>query len=168
MIYSAPANRGCLSSMSPTIVRKPLSASESSPVLLRMLPGATVPEATASFVQLRGALYHFVFPIVRDQGEAEDITQEVFLRLFCAISDGEAILAVRAWLFRVARNLAIDRHRRAAHLKYLDEEDWNGTPEPAPNAEERLLRHQHRQLLSAAVRRLSPRERYCLEMRAAG
>ena len=120
------------------------------------------------FLELRAPLCHYVFRILRDREEAEDIAQEVFLRLLCAVSGGETIFATRSWLFQAARNLAIDHHRRSAHLLYLEEKDWKSTPETGPNAEERLIVRDRRQKVSAAICHLSPRERHCVQMRASG
>src|SRR5262245_2432702 len=46
---------------------------------------------------------------------AMDITQEAFLRLWKQRESGEAILNPRAWLLRVARNLAEDHAKSAFH-----------------------------------------------------
>jgi RNA polymerase sigma-70 factor (ECF subfamily) len=54
---------------------------------------------------------------------AMDITQEAFLRLWKKLEEGEVILNVRAWLLRVARNLAED-HAKSAFRR-------NGTHPPA-------------------------------------
>src|SRR6185369_3504863 len=53
---------------------------------------------------------------------AMDITQEAFLRLWKKLEEGEKILNVRAWLLRVARNLAED-HAKSAFRR-------NGTHPP--------------------------------------
>src|SRR3954471_18537678 len=53
---------------------------------------------------------------------AMDITQEAFLRLWKKLEEGEKILNVRAWLLRVARNLAED-HAKSAFRR-------NGTSPP--------------------------------------
>src|SRR3954464_6072720 len=53
---------------------------------------------------------------------AMDVTQEAFLRLWKKLEEGEKILNVRAWLLRVARNLAED-HAKSAFRR-------NGTHPP--------------------------------------
>ena len=53
---------------------------------------------------------------------AMDITQEAFLRLWKKLEEGEKILNARAWLLRVARNLAED-HAKSAFRR-------NGTSPP--------------------------------------
>ncbi|MGF1505876.1 MAG: RNA polymerase sigma factor [Anaerolineae bacterium] len=50
---------------------------------------------------------------VSDNSLAEDVTAEVFVRLLQAMPTTE-IRSLRAWLFRTARNLAVDAYRRGA------------------------------------------------------
>lgn len=49
---------------------------------------------------------------LRDRVEAEDLLQEVFAELIESYDLGSAIESLGAWLFRVARNKALDRFRR--------------------------------------------------------
>ena len=69
-------------------------------------------------------IYRFVKGMLGDAMEAEDATQEVFLRLWKHLSSVQ-LLSSRAWLYRTARNHCIDiqRRRQAAHSPvYLDHE----------------------------------------------
>lgn len=59
------------------------------------------------------AIYRFVLRATGDAPTAEDLTQEVFLRVLRTRPDLDGDADSRAWLFRVARNLLIDRARRA-------------------------------------------------------
>lgn len=54
----------------------------------------------------------FVRRMVRQQDEAEDLTQEVFIRAFQAFQRFDGRSSLRTWLFRIATNLCIDRSRR--------------------------------------------------------
>lgn len=60
-------------------------------------------------------LYRLAASFTRHRGEAEDLTQEVYLRLWQNLHRWEAGTSFRAWAFRVARNLFIDAYRRAGH-----------------------------------------------------
>ncbi|MGH2882522.1 MAG: RNA polymerase sigma factor, partial [Solirubrobacteraceae bacterium] len=61
-------------------------------------------------------IYGYVRSIVRDDHEAEDVTQHVFAKLMTAIGKyDERGVPFMAWLLRLARNLAID-HLRANRL----------------------------------------------------
>lgn len=69
-------------------------------------------DAEALFVEHRGRLFRYLCRAVGHAETARDLTQDVFLRVtrasVPAAGDGE----VRAWLFSIARNLALDHHRR--------------------------------------------------------
>ena len=67
----------------------------------------------AALVEVHGALlYRVAFSIVRSPAEAEDIVQETFLRALEQRLKLAEVQEPRAWLVRVAWNLAIDRKRR--------------------------------------------------------
>ncbi|MFL5868619.1 MAG: RNA polymerase sigma factor [Thermoleophilaceae bacterium] len=91
------------------------------------------PEAIR-FIYLRYAdnVYGYVRSIVRDEHEAEDVTQHVFAKLMTAIVKyEERAVPFSAWILRVARNLAVDHIRRSRALpceevRPLDEVDDSG------------------------------------------
>src|SRR5579862_566526 len=60
----------------------------------------------------RRRLLHFIRKSVDDEGDAEDILQDVFSELTEAYRLMKPIEQVGAWLYRVARNRIIDRFRR--------------------------------------------------------
>src|SRR5207248_11752952 len=65
------------------------------------------------YIRHAGAVHRYVRGIVRDEFEAEDITQAVFTKLFKAIEKYEPRdVPFAAWLRRVARNLGVDGMRR--------------------------------------------------------
>ena len=59
----------------------------------------------------RGPLINFLFRMVREQATAEDLAQEVFLRVYRARHGYEASAKFTTWLFRIATNLALNRIR---------------------------------------------------------
>src|SRR5580693_4500528 len=67
---------------------------------------------TKAFELLRDPVYRYLFRVLENSEEAEDLTQEVFLRLYAHLHKGHTVANIRAWVFRVAHNLAIDRQRR--------------------------------------------------------
>ena len=58
-------------------------------------------------------LLNFLSRAVRDRDAAADLTQESYARVLAAQRAGQAVQDPRALLYRTARNLVIDRHRRA-------------------------------------------------------
>jgi RNA polymerase sigma-70 factor (ECF subfamily) len=68
------------------------------------------------YVRFAGEVRRYVRSIVRDAHDAEDVTQNVFMKLFgCLESYDESRAPFSAWLLRIARNAALDhlRQRRA-------------------------------------------------------
>jgi RNA polymerase sigma-70 factor (ECF subfamily) len=67
-------------------------------------------------------VYGFVRRMVPNLDEAEDLTQEVFIRAFQHFGTFDSRCSVKTWLFRIANNLCIDRARKLdrtpAHADY--------------------------------------------------
>jgi RNA polymerase sigma-70 factor, ECF subfamily len=90
--------------------------------------------------------------------EAEDVTQEVFLRLWQGARTWEANALVVTWLLRVARNLCIDRLRRAARYSEDDTEPSTDSQRPSLLLERRELS----ETVQRAVDALPARQRAAL------
>ncbi len=70
------------------------------------------PEAFAALYQmLKTPVFTIAFRIVRSKEEAEDIMQEVFLRLW-KTPPAPSVRNLRAWIFQMVHNLAIDTLRK--------------------------------------------------------
>lgn len=78
---------------------------------LRRLRSGSLEALEAIFLDLRTPVFTVLLRLVRDRELAEDLTQEVFLRLWQS-PPAEDVRSPRAWLFRVAHNLALDALRR--------------------------------------------------------
>lgn len=65
------------------------------------------------------AVFRFAAALVRIEADAEDVTQETFTRFW---QHGQSVKRPREWLFRVARNLCLDRLRRAGRVVSLEVE----------------------------------------------
>ncbi|HEX4808859.1 MAG TPA: sigma-70 family RNA polymerase sigma factor [Bryobacteraceae bacterium] len=100
--------------------------------------------------------------------QAQEVTQEVFLRLHQALRNGQKIQDVRAWLFRVAHNLGLNTRARERYRNLADP-DWERFVNPETNSpEDTALSRERSQLLIAALKDLSPQQRNCLFLRAEG
>ena len=94
----------------------------------------------------RQRLLHFIRKRVEDQGDAEDILQDVFYELIEAYRLMKPVEQVGAWLYRVARNRIIDRFRKrrpeafggvsssASNEDLLRLEDLLPSPDAGPEA----------------------------------
>ena len=59
----------------------------------------------------------FVRRLVRDEARAEDVTQEAFLSALRRLRVTEAEIAFKPWIYEIARNAAIDLHRRSTRAE---------------------------------------------------
>ena len=75
------------------------------------------------FAECRDSLIRYLRYHLDDVEEAEDLAQESFLRFFETRSRNEQIEQPKAWLFRVARNLLVDRGRKKKPV-LLDHNGW--------------------------------------------
>jgi RNA polymerase sigma-70 factor, ECF subfamily len=65
------------------------------------------------YVHFKDNVYGLVLSIVREPAEAEDVTQQVFMKLMSSIAKYEPrAVPFAAWIIRVARNVAIDHLRQ--------------------------------------------------------
>ncbi len=120
----------------------------------------------ASLVELYASLlFRVAFSIVRSRAEAEDIVQEVFLRIVEHPDHLKEIADVRLWLVRVTWNRAIDhcRRRRPEQIDDALADELIARPPPA----DELFREQ--QQMTAVLRemeRLPAKERAVLLLSA--
>lgn len=115
-------------------------------------------------------LYSLIHRIVRDAAEAEDVLQEVFLRVWEKAESYDPMLgSPMAWLVRIARNRAIDRVRarraRPATQPVDETVDQQAIDTvAAPASPERVTRGSEEQrALMNALARLAPEQRVLIE-----
>jgi RNA polymerase sigma-70 factor (ECF subfamily) len=128
---------------------------------------------SAAFQQFRDQLYRHALLLTRSREEAEEIVQESFLKLHTHVVEGKRIDNVRAWLFRVTHNSAIDRGRTSHGQESLSESPNTRSVEDrlayrVPSPEKLFLQRERESLLVAAVERLPAVQRHCLYLRKEG
>ncbi len=117
----------------------------------------------------RKPIIHFMFRMVHNQAVAEELAQEVFLRVYRSRETYRAEARFSTWLYRIATNLGVNhardhRHERAAQTVHLDEPDADTgtTPDLAddrPTVESRLLRDERMNAIREHVMALPERQR---------
>lgn len=60
----------------------------------------------------KGKIYNYVYRMTGNAEDAEDLTQEVFVRMYTSIGSFRAEASLSTWLFRIAGNLCVDAFRR--------------------------------------------------------
>lgn len=129
------------------------------------------PSLIASFEEHYGDVLRLLTWRTGDSARAADLAQDTYFRLAAAEASGQRVDNPRAYILRVASNLAIDWMRRegriAAHETVTDEAAI-AVPDPAPLAEAALLARERLRLLDRALRELPPKPRLALLMHRVG
>jgi RNA polymerase sigma-70 factor (ECF subfamily) len=60
----------------------------------------------------KGKIYNYLYRMTGNAEDAEDLTQEVFVRMYTNIGSFRAEASLSTWLFRIAGNLSVDAFRR--------------------------------------------------------
>lgn len=71
--------------------------------------------SAAVFRQYQDRIYRYILRLVRDEHEAEDLTQETFLRAHRQLDALQESAALTVWLYRIATHVCYDRFRQASY-----------------------------------------------------
>jgi RNA polymerase sigma-70 factor (ECF subfamily) len=135
-------------------------------------PSPLEAEVVELFDELRNRLLRYLFSFGLPSPDCEEILQETFLALFQHLQRGKSRESLRAWLFRVAHNLALKKRWRARrdfhHRSDAMDTVKETFPDPEPNPEDQLSSSQTQQRMRAVVDALPDLDRRCLFLRAEG
>jgi len=124
------------------------------------------------FEELRMPIYRYMYVALRNADEAEDAAQECFLRLCRYLQAGGEVQNERLWLFRVARNLVLDRKKSGRSQYEVLPPDWDlliaTHADGRPGQEEILLARERQKTVSAAWSELTDQQREVLRLRQEG
>ncbi|MDR6227602.1 sigma-70 family RNA polymerase sigma factor [Desmospora profundinema] len=131
----------------------------------------------AAFIELiqpyHRSIYSLAYRKLRHPQEAEDITQETILRVYSHLNRFRNGHRFSSWIYRIARNLCIDRLRKKQADIHLDsswgigsERDWyQRLPVGGPSPEECLLAEEEKNELRRALKRLPANYRSVMHLR---
>ncbi len=110
-------------------------------------------------------IYRYIYFRVGSPQEAEDLTEEVFVRAWEALPNFTLRgLPFTSWLYRIAHNLVVDYRRRQQPLP-MPEEDLRGIAAQALSPEEAAVHAQEVSTLVAALRELDDEEQQVILLR---
>jgi RNA polymerase sigma-70 factor, ECF subfamily len=122
----------------------------------------------------RRPMVSFMFRMAHSNAIAEDLAQEVFLRVYRSRESYEASAKFTTWLYRIATNLAVNhardtRHERPENTVSLDEPDEDSgrtldLPDRTPSAEETLVQRERLAAIRQRVQDLPERQRIAVVM----
>ncbi len=114
----------------------------------------------------RRPLVGYFCRMVRDQGLAEDLAQEVFLRVYKSRERYQPEARFTTWLYRIATNLALNAIRdRRDEVSDTTDDDCDSGPalerfvDPEPTVEQQLVQGDRARLIRQAVEELPGNQR---------
>ncbi|TMC20613.1 MAG: RNA polymerase sigma factor [Chloroflexi bacterium] len=122
-------------------------------------------ESPWSFEQIydeyKTPIYNYVYHLVGDREQADDLTQDTFLKAFRALPKMDASLKLSAWLYRIATNTAYDALRRKKLIAWLPWQDLDHEPADIEGADPQEI-YGTTELVRAALRRMPHQYRAAL------
>jgi RNA polymerase sigma-70 factor (ECF subfamily) len=122
----------------------------------------------------RRPMLSFMYRMAHNSAVAEDLAQEVFLRVYRSREKYEASAKFTTWLYRIASNLAVNhardnRHQRPENTVSLDEPDQESgltmdLPDNSLTAEEAIVRRERLAAIRRRVEELPERQKMALIM----
>ena len=122
----------------------------------------------------RRPMVNFMYRMAHNSAGAEDLAQEVFLRVYRSRETYEASAKFTTWLYRIATNLAVNhardtRHERPENQVSLDEPDEESgrtldVADAAPSVEENLVQRERVAAIRQRVEALPERQRIAVVM----
>jgi len=129
-------------------------------------------------------IYNFVYQYFRNLDETEDVTQEVFVKMWRNIKKfnpkksyfakikNEQGKSFRTWIFSIAKNTAIDALRKKKSIPFSEFENEDGKnilieklEDPAPLPNKLFEKADRARILNSAIEKLSPKYRTVLLLR---
>lgn len=108
-------------------------------------------------------VYWFAYKYVNDVSEAEDIAQDVFVKVWRAMKNFDQSRSFKAWLFAIAKNATLDflKKKKAMPFSEFDSEDGSNfladtIADEADSPEEIYEKNEKREVLAIAHKKLSP------------
>lgn len=121
----------------------------------------------------KNLVFTIMLKMVRNPQEAEDLTQEAFMKAFHSLSSFNDEFAFSTWLMKIATNNCIDFLRKrklktySIHqpLQYKDEQIEIELPDQEPGPEKTLLQTERGKIIQEAIDQLPERYRYVILLR---
>ena len=114
-------------------------------------------------------IYAHIYRTMGDADMADDLTQDTFLKAYCAISRTTDDLNLSAWLYRIATNRCLDVLRRQQRLRW---HPWDAPKHDhlllsavADDPEHTTLSHEMRVIVQQVLDQMTPRHRLALVLR---
>jgi RNA polymerase sigma factor (sigma-70 family) len=119
------------------------------------------------------AIYNFIYRMVHDKHQVEDLTQEAFIKAFSSLASFNDEYAFSTWLYKIATNNSIDYIRKRKLQTYsidkpieaVDSDYSFELPDEDAETDQDLISDQRAKLLNQAINRLPEKYRKVIHLR---
>jgi RNA polymerase sigma-70 factor (ECF subfamily) len=115
-----------------------------------------------------GKIYRHVYRMVRQAEDAEDLTQDIFLKAFEKLDQYQTRFAFQTWLYRIATNTTLSYLRRAENTRRARLEDpesyMDRVPEESASSVDQLVKQDDDHQLHVALNQLKPNDRLLITL----
>ena len=117
-------------------------------------------------------IYSFTYRYVENAQDAEDTTQETFVKIWRNLKKFDQNKSFKTWIFQIAKNTAFDHLKKKRAIPFSEFENEKGEnmitetlADPSPLPQELLEKAGMAQILNSAIEKLSPKYRMVLFLR---
>jgi RNA polymerase sigma-70 factor (ECF subfamily) len=148
----------------------PVFQAEDDQQLMRRVQDEDVRAFQKLYDRYKGRIMSFLIQMVRQKSVAEELTQEVFLRVYRSRAAYDRQAKFSTWIWTIARNLAYDSLRKKREV-LLDPDPEGGTSaidnleSPLSSAEEQLIEQAAQSKLEHCLQKLAESQREALVLR---
>lgn len=169
---SRPHTPAAQTPVDPKIQRKLDSRAEDSSLIQEALSGND--QAYKRLMQkYHDAIFNFIFKMVRERQQVEDLTQEAFIKAFSSLKNFNDEFAFSTWLYKIATNNSIDFIRKRKLQMYsidkpIESKDSDYTfelPDESYEADKELISGQKTRLLNEAIAKLPEKYKKVIRLR---
>lgn len=129
---------------------------------LRMVRQGESSGAARLFEKYSGPLLRFTDRMLGNRAEAEEVTQEVFVKMISKVDQYDGRASVASWLFAIASNACRDRLRRSSRRPMVSLDAVAESPSPGVPADARLAERERSVAVRRALSKLSDEQREAL------
>ncbi|TQR20803.1 RNA polymerase sigma factor [Psychrobacillus vulpis] len=110
-------------------------------------------------------VYRFLICFSGDQSDAEDMTQEVFIRVLNNISLYNSSYNLKTWIFAIAKHVAVDHYRKKRFTTFFKDGFFNQLISTDKGPNELMEQSEMKKLVHEAISMLKPNYRMVVILR---
>jgi RNA polymerase sigma-70 factor (ECF subfamily) len=113
----------------------PRAAGRGRPQMAKSAASAQMWSFERIYDEYKTPIYNYIYHLVGNREQADDLTQDTFLKAFKALPKMDANLKLSAWLYRIATNTAYDALRRRKLIAWMPWQDLDHEPADVESAD---------------------------------